>query len=71
MRWAGRVARVGERTGANRVWVGMSEAREILAKPGHKGENNIELYLQEVRWGAWTGLIWLRIGTGGGHLRMG
>jgi hypothetical protein len=22
--------------------------------------------LQEVGWGAWTGLIWLRIGTGGG-----
>jgi hypothetical protein len=26
------------------------------------------LYLQEVGWGAWTGLIWLRIGTGGGLL---
>jgi hypothetical protein len=24
--------------------------------------------LQEVEWGAWTGLIWLRIGTGGGLL---
>jgi hypothetical protein len=24
--------------------------------------------LQEVGWGAWTGLIWLRIGTGGGLL---
>jgi hypothetical protein len=24
--------------------------------------------LQEVGWGAWTGSIWLRIGTGGGHL---
>jgi hypothetical protein len=22
--------------------------------------------VQEVGWGAWTGLIWLRIGTGGG-----
>jgi hypothetical protein len=22
--------------------------------------------LQEVGWAAWTGLIWLRIGTGGG-----
>jgi hypothetical protein len=24
--------------------------------------------LQEVEWGAWSGLIWLRIGTGGGLL---
>jgi hypothetical protein len=24
--------------------------------------------LQEVGWGAWTGFIWLRIGTGGGLL---
>jgi hypothetical protein len=26
--------------------------------------------LQEGGWGAWTGLIWLRIGTGGGLLRV-
>jgi hypothetical protein len=26
------------------------------------------LVLQEVGWGAWTGLIWLRGGTGDGHL---
>jgi hypothetical protein len=26
--------------------------------------------LQEVGWEAWTGLSWLRIGTGGGLLRM-
>jgi len=24
--------------------------------------------LQEVGWGAWTGLIWFKIGTGGGPL---
>jgi hypothetical protein len=29
---------------------------------------NIKIDCQEVGWGAWTGLIWLRIGTGGGHL---
>ena len=26
--------------------------------------------IQEVRWGAWTGFIWLIIGTGGGLLLM-
>jgi hypothetical protein len=31
--------------------------------------DNIKMDLQEVGWkGAWTGLIWLRIGTGGGLL---
>jgi hypothetical protein len=30
--------------------------------------HNIKMDLQEVGWGAWTGLIWLRIGTGGGVL---
>jgi hypothetical protein len=32
-------------------------------------EDNIKMDLQEVGWEwAWTGLIWLTIGTGGGHL---
>jgi hypothetical protein len=26
------------------------------------------MHLQEVVWGAWTGLIWIRMVTGGGHL---
>jgi hypothetical protein len=34
----------------------------------HRWEDNTKMYLQEVGWGAWTGLIWLRIGTGGGLL---
>jgi len=70
MKWAGRVACMGERTGANRVFVEESEVREILARPGHRRKNNIKLDLQEVRFGTWTGLIWLRIGAGDGHLRM-
>jgi hypothetical protein len=31
-------------------------------------EDNIKMDLQEMRCGVWTGLSWLRIGTGGGHL---
>jgi hypothetical protein len=31
-------------------------------------EDNIKMDLQEVGWGVWAGLIWLRIGTVGGHL---
>jgi hypothetical protein len=34
----------------------------------HRWEDNIKIDLQEVGWGAWTGLIWLRIGKGGRNL---
>jgi len=32
------------------------------------GEDNIKMDLQDVGCGAWTGSIWLRIGTGGSLL---
>jgi hypothetical protein len=31
----------------------------------HRWEDNIKMDLHQVGWGAWTGLIWLRIGKGG------
>jgi hypothetical protein len=31
-------------------------------------DDNIKMDLQKVEWGAWTGLIWFRIETGGGLL---
>jgi len=34
----------------------------------HRWEDNIKRDLHEVGWGAWTGLIWLRIGKGGGNM---
>jgi hypothetical protein len=34
-------------------------------KCGYK--DNVKMDLHELEW-AWTGLIWLRIGTGAGHL---
>jgi hypothetical protein len=63
MRWAGYVARVGERRGVYRVLVGRP-----LGRPRRRLEDNIKMDLQEVGWRAWTGFVWLRIGTGGGHL---
>jgi hypothetical protein len=67
MRWAGYVARMGEGRGAYRVLVGRPEGRPH-ERPRRRWEDNIKVDLQEVGWGAWTGLIWLRIGTGGGLL---
>jgi hypothetical protein len=59
---------MGKGRGAYRVLVGRPEGRRPLGRPRHRWKDNIKMNLQEVRWGAWTGLIWLRIGTGGGLL---
>jgi hypothetical protein len=48
--------------------MGRSERRKPLGRPRNRWEDNVKVDLQEVEWGAWTGLIWLRIGTGGGLL---
>jgi hypothetical protein len=55
-----------EGRGACRVLVGKPEGKRPL------GRNTITLKWIFKRWDeeAWTGLIWLRIGTGGGLWRM-
>ena len=64
MRWPGHVARMGDRKGVYRVLVGKSEGKKLLGRPRRRWEDNIKMDLQEMEWGAWTGLIWLRVGTG-------
>jgi hypothetical protein len=67
MRWAGHVARLGERRGVYRVLVGKPEGKRPFGRPRRRWENNIKMDLQEVgREGIDSS--WLRIGTGGGHL---
>ena len=51
-----------------RVLLGKAEGMRPLGKPRRRWEKNIEIDVKEVGWGAWTGLIWLRIGTGDGLL---
>jgi hypothetical protein len=53
-----------ERRGAYRILVGRSEERRLLGRPRRRRED-VRKDLQEVGWGAWTGLIWLSVGTGG------
>jgi hypothetical protein len=53
---------------AYRIFVGTPEGRRPLERPRHRWEENIKVDLYGVGCGAWTGLIWLRIGTGGGLL---
>ena len=58
----------GERRGVYRVLVGKPEGKRLLGRPRRRGEENIEMNLQEVGCGLWNGSSWLRIGKGGGHL---
>ena len=68
MRWSGHVASMGERRGVYRVWVGKPDGKRTLGRPRRRWEDNIKMNFEEVGGEAWNGLIWLRIGTVGGHL---
>jgi hypothetical protein len=48
--------------------VGKPEGRRPLERPGRRWENNIKMDLREMGCRAWTGSIWLRIGTRGALL---
>jgi len=63
MRWAGYVAQL-----ENRVLVQKPEGNRPLGRPMHRWEVAIKMDLKEVGKEVWTGLILLRIGTGGGLL---
>ena len=62
------VALVEERRGVCRVLVGKPEEKRLFGRPRRRWEGNIKMDLQEKDVAVWTGLIWLRIGTGVGHL---
>jgi hypothetical protein len=47
MRWAGHVARMGERRGVYRVLVGRPEGKRPLGRPRHRWEDNIKMDLRE------------------------
>ena len=58
MRWAGHVARMGERRGAYRVFVGKHEGKRLLGRPRRKWEDNIKMDLQEV---VSRGVDWIKL----------
>jgi len=51
MRWAGHVARMGERIDMYRVSVGTHEGNRPLGRSRRRWEDNINMYLQKVGWG--------------------
>jgi hypothetical protein len=68
MRWAGYVARMGEKRNAYRLLVGKPEGKIPLGRPRCRWWIILGWILE--RWDGvmWTGVVWLRIGTGGGLL---
>ena len=68
MRWAGHVARMGESRGVYRVVGGKPEGKNHLENRGLDGKIILRWIFRKWDMGAWTGSMWLRIGTGGGHL---
>ena len=68
LRWVWHVARMRERRGVYRVLVGKPEGKRPLGRSRHRLEDNIQMHVQEVGYGVWTGWSWLRIGTSVGHL---
>jgi hypothetical protein len=51
LRWAGHVARKGERRGAYKALVVKPEGRRPLGRPRRRWEDNIKMDLREVGWG--------------------
>ena len=64
----GACSRYGARRGAYRILVGKPEGRNHLEDPGVDGRIILRRIIRKWDVGVWTGLIWLRLGTGCGHL---
>jgi hypothetical protein len=58
MRWAGHVARMGEKINAYRLLVGKPKGKRPLGRPRRRWVDNIRMDLGEVGWGYedWMGL---------------
>jgi hypothetical protein len=59
-----------EKRNAYRILMGKPEGRRPVGRPRRRWVNSIKMDLEERGWDdgmVWTALIWLRIGTSGGH----
>jgi hypothetical protein len=56
IRWAGHVARIGEKRNACRILVGKPEGKRPLGRQTHRWVNNIKMDLREIGWG---GMDWI------------
>jgi len=57
MRWAGHVAHIQKGRAVHRVLVGKPDGKSALGRPRHRWEDNIKMYLREVRGGG----VWMEL----------
>jgi hypothetical protein len=60
-RWAGHVARVGDRGFAHRVLAGRPEGKRPFGIPSYRWKDNIRIDLQQV---GWEGVDWIDLAKG-------
>jgi hypothetical protein len=53
VRWAGHVARIGEKRNACRILVGMPEGNRLLGRPRRRWVDNIKMHLRQ------DGMVWI------------
>jgi hypothetical protein len=58
MRWAGHLARMGERTGIYGDLVEKPEGKRTLGRPSRRWEDNIKLYIPQV---GYAGMGWIEL----------
>jgi hypothetical protein len=66
MRWAGHVARMGEKRTAYRILVGKPEGRRPLGKLRRRWVDNIKMDLKEI---GWDGVDWVALAQDRDHWR--
>ena len=64
----GNAARLGARRSAYRILVGRNDGKRPLGRPRRIEAKILKWIFKTWDREAWTGLLWLTIGTGGGHL---
>jgi hypothetical protein len=58
MRWAGHLARMGEKRNAYRLLVEKPEGKRLLGRPRRRWVDNIKIYLREI---GWDGMDWINL----------
>jgi hypothetical protein len=56
MRWAGHVARMGEKSNAYRLFVGKPKGKRPLGRPRRTWVGNIKM---DLRFIGWDGVVWM------------
>jgi hypothetical protein len=58
MRWAGHVARIGEKRNAYRILVGKLKGKRPIERPRRRWVDNIKMDLRDI---GWDGMDWIDV----------